>query len=100
MGIILRHYRLELAGLMFGVDGKLALAEHYASPANPAEFNWSSALQHIICRLQLSAYALSHLAVAIASEQRRRPGHLVARSGRFRGSGRMGPWSPARVFPG
>jgi hypothetical protein len=65
----LRSHRLEFAGRMFGVDGKLALAEHYASLPDSADFTWGAALEHIAYRLQLSVAGLTRLAVAVASEQ-------------------------------
>jgi hypothetical protein len=65
MAISLRDRRLESAGRMFGVEGKLALAEYYASLADPADFHWGVAVEHIGYRLQLSDPGLRRLAVAV-----------------------------------
>ena len=73
----LRDRRLESAGLAFGVEGKLALAEYYASLADPADFRWSVAVAHIGNRLQLPNANLCRLAIAVASEQIRRR-HMTA----------------------
>jgi hypothetical protein len=79
MGTSLSDHRLESAGLMFGADGKLALAEYYASLADPAVFNWGAAIEHVAYRLQLPDAGLTRLAVAVASEQLRRR-HMTASS--------------------
>jgi hypothetical protein len=73
----LRYRRLESAGLAFGVEGKLALAEYYASLADPADFRWSVAVAHIGNRLQLPNANMCRLAIAVASEQIRRR-HMTA----------------------
>jgi hypothetical protein len=75
----LRDRRLESAGLAFGVEGKLALAEYYASLAEPADFHWSVAVEHLGYRLQLPDAGLIRLVIAIASEQIRRR-HMTASS--------------------
>jgi hypothetical protein len=79
MPIDLRTRRLESAGLAFGVEGKLALAEYYASLADPADFTWGVAVAHIGYRLQLPNAGMCRLAVAVASEQIRRR-HMTASS--------------------
>jgi hypothetical protein len=68
----LRSYRLESAGSMFGVQGKLALAEYYTSLADPADFHWGVAVEHIGSRLKLSDPGLRRLAVAILQRRCRR----------------------------
>ena len=75
----LRYRRLESAGLAFGVEGKLALAEYYASLADPAGFRWSVAVAHIRYCLQLPNAGMCRLAIAVASEQIRRR-HMTASS--------------------
>jgi hypothetical protein len=65
MGTSLRDRRLESAGRMFGVQGKLALAEYFALLADPADFTWGAAVEHIGYRLQLSNPGLRRLAVAV-----------------------------------
>jgi hypothetical protein len=72
MGMSPRHYHLQFAGLMFGVEGKLAMAEHYASLVDPRLFTWDNAFKHIGYRLQLSQAGLTSLALAITSERSRR----------------------------
>jgi hypothetical protein len=75
----LRDRRLESAGLAFGVEGKLALAEYYALLADPADFRWGVAVAHIGYRLQLPNAGMCRLAIAVASEQIRRR-HMTASS--------------------
>ena len=75
----LRYRRLESAGLAFGVEGKLALAEYYASLADPADFRWSVAVAHIGYCLQLPNAGMCRLALAVASE-RVRCRHMTASS--------------------
>jgi hypothetical protein len=65
MGMSQRDNHLESAGRIFGVEGKLALAEYYASLANPVDFHWGVAVEHIGYRLQLSDPGLRRLAVAV-----------------------------------
>jgi hypothetical protein len=79
MGMSQRDNHLESAGLMFGVEGKLALAEYYTSLADPGLFTWGAAVEHIAYRLQLPDSGFSHLAVAVASELLRRH-HMTASS--------------------
>jgi hypothetical protein len=57
----------------------LALAEYYASLADPADFRWRVAVEHIGYRLQFPDAGLIRLAIVIASEQIRRR-HMTASS--------------------
>jgi hypothetical protein len=65
MGMSLRDSHLKSAGSLFGVPGKLALAEYYTSLPDPSDFTWGAAVEHIAYRLQLPNAGLSRLAVAI-----------------------------------
>jgi hypothetical protein len=70
----MRTRRLQSTGKLFGVEGKLALVEYYASLPDPADFTWGAAVEHIAYRLQLLGAGLSHLAVAILQRSAPRGG--------------------------